>query len=453
VDAADKTGSILVSGSIDSMDAWVEGSLLTGLTVCALTQAVLMLIHAGEHRRFHAARARAPLPAGSSLPARVFVPCKGCETDLEANLAALFQQDYPDYELCFVVESVDDPAVPLIERLRRENPRIPSTLVVAGLAEGCGQKVHNLQKATAQLPDETRVLAFVDSDARPNPSFLRRLVDRLESGKHAIATGYRWHLPARRTVVNLLHASANNWLSTLTSSHSLNLVWGGAWAIRRETFDRLDLPWAWNGALSDDLVLSRHLRDAGLRVAYEPHCLVASPLETSWAGTFEFLRRQYLVTRVCAPVWWTWGVLAACLSLSIPALSLVLTGRLLQTGGYWQVALGVGVTHYLVTACRLGVGMSAVGGFIPRERDAARSIEPVCRLIVWAWPVITLIHLVGLGLSSVGRTLKWRGIRYRLVGPQQTTILSRPATPASTAGISVPAPHWQSVPGAVRGAR
>jgi ceramide glucosyltransferase len=438
------------------MHAWVEGSLLMGLAVGALAQAVLMLIHACEHRRFHAARARAPLATGSVVPAQVFVPCKGSETELEANLAALFQQDHPDYSLCFIVESADDPAVPVIERLRHAYHQIPSQLIVAGLADGCGQKVHNLQKATAQLPAETRVLAFVDSDARPGPSFLRRLVDRLESGKHAIATGYRWHLPARRTVVNLLHASANNWLSTLTSSHSLNLVWGGAWAIRRETFDRLDLPRAWNGALSDDLVLSRHLRDEGLRVAYEPHCLVASPLETSWAGTFEFLRRQYLVTRVCAPVWWTWGVLAACLSLAIPASSLILAGYLAQTGGYWPVALGVGVAHYLVTAWRLGLGMRAVADFIPKERDAARSIEPVCRLIVWAWPVITLIHLAGLGLSSVGRTLKWRGIRYRLVGPQQTTILSRPeaATPSVTpATPSIPAPHWQTVSEAVRRTR
>ena len=39
------------------------------------------------------------------------------------------------------------------------------------------------------------VLAFVDSDACPHVDWLGRLVERIASGKNAVATGYRWYVP------------------------------------------------------------------------------------------------------------------------------------------------------------------------------------------------------------------------------------------------------------------
>ena len=63
------------------------------------------------------------------------------------------------------------------------------------------------------------------------------------------------------------------------SSHYL--IWGGSWAIRREVFDAIGLRNAWKGTLSDDLVASRLMRQAGLGVRFEPASVVASPLDVS----------------------------------------------------------------------------------------------------------------------------------------------------------------------------
>lgn len=437
------------------MDAWIDGIGLAALAALVVAQASLMLVHAVEHRRFHWSRRRATVPLQSHLDlpqTTLFVPCKGYDLELEQNLVALFEQRYPALEIIFSVESDDDPAVAMIRRLQSAFAHVPSRLVVAGLAHDCGQKVHNLRAATAEVSPRTQVLAFVDSDARPHPDFLMRLIDRLDSGKHAISTGYRWHLPVRRTWINLLHAAANNWLTTLTSSHSLNLVWGGAWAIRRDVFDELKLRDAWQGALSDDLVLSRFLRQAGLSVAYEPHCLVATPLATTWAGTLEFIRRQYLVTRVCVPLWWSCGLLATLTTLAIPTVGLALSMRLAQQGGAWAWPALLVIAHYATTAARLAMGMRAVRPFVPRDRDVAGSIRPVCRLVVFAWPLIAVTHFVGLVTSAIGRTLTWRGISYRLLGPGKTVILRRTPTaePAPTSAVPgaqspvvrPPAPHF-----------
>ena len=49
--------------------------------------------------------------------ASVIVPCKGLDEDIDENLSALLQQDYPAYEVIFVVDDQNDPAVQVINDL------------------------------------------------------------------------------------------------------------------------------------------------------------------------------------------------------------------------------------------------------------------------------------------------------------------------------------------------
>ena len=50
----------------------------------------------------------------------IIAPCCGVDADLEKNLDALFEQDFPRYEIVFVVEGENDSSVPVIEKLQRE---------------------------------------------------------------------------------------------------------------------------------------------------------------------------------------------------------------------------------------------------------------------------------------------------------------------------------------------
>src|SRR5690348_14015920 len=60
-------------------------------------------------------------PFSSYAPfATVIAPCKGIDEGLEENLSALLQQEYPDYEVIFVVDSESDPAVEVIEEIPRK---------------------------------------------------------------------------------------------------------------------------------------------------------------------------------------------------------------------------------------------------------------------------------------------------------------------------------------------
>lgn len=398
----------------------------------ALVQSGLMLVHAWEHRRFYARRRTNPRRPETDLRVTLIAPCKGCDADLRLNLLSLFWQRYPRYELCFVVESESDPAVAVIRELSRDNPQVASRVVVAGIARESGQKVHNLmcaaralldQSPAATLPD---VLAFVDADASPHVDWLGRLVERLASGKHTVATGYRWYVPRTPSLANRLLSAINNIVIGLTGPHGFNLVWGGAWAIRTAKFRELGLPAAWKGSLSDDLVVSRLVREAGLRVGYEPHCLVKSSADFNWRSLGEFLRRQFLVVRVYAPTWWQFAFWTGLATNACLWGTLALAVYWSATRGPWAIPLAGGVLYYLAGVCRTQLAARAVRPFIS---VADEDYDGVAQLNVWFWPLVALSTWLAIVSAAIGRTITWRGICYRMDSPQRTTILENTAGP------------------------
>jgi len=442
------------------MDALLIAYLV--LAGIGLVQAGLMLVHAWEHRRFYMRRLANKLKPPRELRVTLIAPCKGIDADLRANLLALFWQRYPHYKIYFVVESENDPALAVIRDLERENPQVHCQLVIAGKGRHCGQKVHNLMCAVRAvigmesaaawrngepppLPPpceggETRpyteggekrlyspgpdVLAFVDSDACPHVDWLGRLVERIASGKHAAATGYRWYVPKTPAFANRLLSAINNTIIGLTGPHGFNLVWGGAWAIRTETFLKLGLPDAWEGSLSDDLVVSRLLRDARLRVGYEPHCLVKSPADFDGRRLCEFLRRQFLVVRVYAPTWWQFAFWSGLTTNACLWGTLVIAGYWGVTYGPWALPLAGGLAYYLAGVCRAWLAARAVRPFIA---IADEDYDRVAKLNIWGWPVVSLVSWLGIMSAAIGRTIVWRGIGYRMDSPRQTTVFETTA--------------------------
>jgi ceramide glucosyltransferase len=400
---------------MDAFDivAWTIG----GIGLC---QAVLLLFHAAEHRRFHRSRLQSKLPTfANPLRVTLFVPCKGLDLNLESNLRALFEQEYPRYELCFAVERATDAACEVIQRLRAEYPNVPCRIVYSGTAANCGQKVHNLMQAVRAVPFETGVLAFVDSDACPHPRWLSRLVCRFEHTNRVVVTGYRWYMPVRNTWPNLLLSAINNLVVAIMGTHGLNLVWGGAWAIRADDFRSLGLPDAWSGTLSDDLVVSRLVRQAGMKVIYDPHCLVRSPADFSALGLAEFIRRQYTVAKVYARGWWLGALMATLVTNLLWWGAIGLTAVKFAEGGTWRVPGAIALFYYLLTSLRFGIAMRAVKPFI---RVDPALYDRVARCSIWGWPVVGLANCLGLLSSGVGRTIVWRGIQYRLLSASQTAI-------------------------------
>jgi ceramide glucosyltransferase len=421
------------------------------LVVCAIvvwvlwaTQAVLSIFLTGRFSRsVKVSRIKNPQFTPEAV---VIVPFKGVDLKLEKALESLASQDYPNYRLVFVVESGEDPVYGVLKgfaegKKSRPVSSVPSpgsqerkelpfvTILVAGRAGPTqGQKVHNQLCALEGLWEASRdeeVWVFADSDAVPGKSWLWHMVDPLAYiGKTGMTTGYRWLIPeagasGKATVWSHLASCMNSSCAVWLGKDEFNFAWGGSMAIRAQLARKGDLRGMLRGALCDDYQFSRLVVGQGQRIYFVPKALSASSVDFSFATLSNFAHRQYLLTRVYVPHIY----LFAMLTLGFYALGFV--------SAWVGVVIGIVVGNWLVVAAALSAIVVVHGCNYARSRmrrlaiiallgqETADRLEPTLvydRWLTWVW---MLLHF-GLAASALsGRTMTWRGITYRLYGPQK----------------------------------
>lgn len=355
--------------------------------------------------------------------ASVIAPCRGLDQGFRENIAALFLQDYPAYEIIFVFDSAQDAALAVVEDSRREfaggvNPNV--RVVVAGQAIDSGQKVHNLIAAVGEASAESEVLVFVDTDARPLEHWLRSLVAPLRDEGLGAATGYRWFVPVRGGLASRLRSVWNASIaSALGDARDKNFCWGGSTAIRRSTFERLGMIQGWRGTLSDDFALTRALQQAGLPIHFVPACLTASLEDCTFRELLEFTTRQMKITRVYAPHLWK-AVLVGGL-LFVPTffggIALAVTRAALGFSYAWPLALLIAI--YLLGVWKAHLRLRAVRLVLTGHRRLLRR-DAFAQLFLW--PLSTALFLFNSLAACLSRRITWRGITYELKSPAETII-------------------------------
>ena len=389
---------------------WLIGYVF--LAGAAIVQALLVAINVYEHRRRALVRLKKISYYAPSGRVLVLSPCKGHDANLEENLRALLTQDYPDYEVAFIVEDAADPACPVIRRAMTACPQTPARLLVAGQAERCGQKVHNLRVATAGLSPEIRHLAFFDSDSRPKSYWVRAAIYKHYLPQIGATTGYRWLIPQKPTLPNHLVSAINCNVMAVLGRDSHHMVWGGSWAIRRGTFEQLKIHEAWEGMLSDDLVASNQLQRSGLQVRFDPACVLTLPADFDWAGMFDFVRRQYRITRHYTFRWWVLALAAATVGNLAWLVSLgLLAGALCGAGSSAWLPATVLVALYGLGLYRGWAMQSLAAVYSPENLPELRGVR---RWHIWASPAVAFVQWLGLIASAFGNRVKWRAIDYRL---------------------------------------
>lgn len=356
--------------------------------------------------------------------ASVIAPCRGLDQGLSRNLAALFRQDYPAYEIIFVTDNADDPALAVIADVRnelRDATRATSRVVIAGEAAASGQKVHNLCAAIKEADALSEVLVFVDTDARPDTTWLSSLVAPLADESLGATTGYRWFIPETGGLPSHLRSVWNASIaSALGERGDRNFCWGGSTAIRLQTFRALNMLEEWRGALSDDFALMRALRRARLPIHFVPRCLTASLEDCGFLELLEFTTRQLKITRVYASGFW----------------KAVLAGSLLFVLGFfgglaiviWRAASGLSYAAPLALILiiyALGIAKAALrwqAVKIPLSAYHAQLRRGLAAHLL-LWPLASVIYLYNALCALFSRRINWRGITYELKSPTETVII------------------------------
>ena len=186
---------------------------------------------------------------------------------LEENLLALTRFDYPNYEIYFTLATSLDPALKVIERVKAASQK-PVHIVIAGPPTDCGEKVYNLQRAVEALARRQIRNARIYGFRRAPAARLAHQADRSAATTAASAPP--------RPIAGLFPADRewNRWRAASLrpgtarsppcwANPSGNFCWGGGTAIRRKTFDDVNVLEAWKGAVSDDFAMTYALEQAG----------------------------------------------------------------------------------------------------------------------------------------------------------------------------------------------
>ncbi len=397
-----------------------------------ITAQLVFMYHAGRNYRYALKKYKKNRRSYQPRTALI-VPCKGRDTNFEQNIASFFNLDYNNYLLWFVVEDISDPAYDALcnlkEKLGQTSKTADIQIFVAGKIApqnnspqnsniktySCGQKTHNMLYCYHRIPQDVEIMAFADSDICVPANWLSHLVFPLRKLKRGASTGYRWFVPQKNNLATIALTSVNAKIAQLLGDSIFNLAWGGSMAIRVDTFRQAGLDKIWPNTISDDTSLTVAVKKAGKRIIFVPACLVASHEKTSWKELFEFGRRQFLITRVCLPgIWWfalfsslysifgLWG--AAALAFYASVINNVHT--------FFFAA--VPVLFFAGQFSRAILRQKMAAAILKNERQKMKIAMATDIIFFWAWSFLLLFFIIS---SAFGRTITWRGIRYKLAAP------------------------------------
>ena len=365
-------------------------------------------------------------------PAVVLLPVRGLDEGFDDNVRALLSQAYPRYRLVVIADQADDPAASRALALAAERRVVPAELLFTDPGE-TGGKVNALRTALAHLRPEDDVVVFADADIRPSADWLRQLVQPLADVTVGASTGFRWYVPLHPTSWSLVRSEWNAVSANVLFDGRRNYTWGGASAIRASNLPKLRLEERWQGVLSDDLVVTEAVRQAGLRIAFVPGALVATLEDADRRTCLEWCLRQMMMATLYLPTVRRYataafavfdgavllGVLSAVLAPLLSVLYLIPAALFLAT-------LPTTLAKSSLRRRALFAGSPHVANLwhAPPLRYAAASLA-VPWVMVW-----------GLHRTRRQTVVRWRGRTYDVRDPRHVRLTETATAPAGSPGTS-----------------
>jgi ceramide glucosyltransferase len=333
-------------------------------------------------RRF---AARPAADTGERPPVTILKPLCGAEAGLVERLASFWRSDWPGLRLVCGVADAGDPAVAAVRELRHRLPDADIRLVVGGPHRATNAKVANLMNMLAEAGDG--ILVIADSDMTAPPGYLEAVLAALEPPDAGLATclyvGHAEGGPfARLGAMGINHGFLPAGLVARALGRA-DGCFGATMALRRATLERAGGLRACGEALADDYELGRRVRDLGLRLALAPVLVRTRVAESGLPPLFDHELRWSRTVASVAP----FSALAA--GIVQPALA-------------WAALCGPWPLLPLALACRwwaVDVQARALGLASPPP---------------WAIAARDLLSLAVFAVTFCGRSVSWRGRRYRI---------------------------------------
>ena len=379
-----------------------EGIFAFGAT-CSIAYYTLCLWSAGRFVRQRKAVCGDTRPTLAS-PVSLLKPLRGTDPEMYESFRSHCLQDYGEYEIIFAVTAADDPAAPLVERLRAEFPQLPIRLLVCKEHLGTNTKVSNLAQMVRQARYE--YLVVNDSDIRVESDYLSRVLAPLSDSNVGLVTClYRGvatsTLGSRLESLGISTDFCPGVLVAQSVEGGIRFGLGSTLAFRRRDLAVLGGFESLVNYLADDYQLGSRIAALGKKVQLSSVVVETFLPAYNLPGFFDHQLRWARTVRDSR----RWGYLGLGLTFGLPWALLALI-----------FARGAGLAWGLLTAvtiARLSVAV-VVGRWVLQDRR----VMP----LLWLLPLRDFSALLVWMVSFFGHTVTWRGQSFRLANGK----LSRP---------------------------
>lgn len=375
--------------------AAIASALILALVAGAMVYSVLSLIAAWSYLKVR------PAIRAASEPVSILKPLAGLDRGLESNLRTFFEQDYPAFEILFAVRNADDPAVPVVEKLRAEYAKVPSRLFFTGEPPYPNAKVFSLEQMLAAASND--LVAMSDSDTRVSADFLRTVAAEFRDPKLGLATCLYRAIPGD-SLWSRLEATGMNTdfiagLLTARTLEGVKFAVGPTIVARRKVIQSIGGFNRLKDYLAEDFVMGKFTAEAGHGVILSSYVIEHHIGSTDFHHNVEHRLRWVRSTRRSRPL----GYLGQLFTMPVP---LAVTLLLVQPA-LWPVSAAAFVLRiaaaYVVSARVLHAKLN--------------------------WTLLPLEDAIGFCFwlaGFFGNIITWRGRRYRLTRDGRFELLASP---------------------------
>ena len=322
-------------------------------------------------------------------------PLKGCDPETAACLRSWFTQVYAgQIQIIFGVADAADPVCATVQKLIAEFPQRDAQLVLCPEELGSNAKVSTLVQLERRAAHE--ILVISDADVRVPPDFMANAVAPLRAETIGLVNCfYRLANPATTAMRwEAIAVNADFWSSVLQarSLAPLDFALGAAMLTRRKNLAGCGGFAALVDCLADDYQLGHRLARAGGRIELSPVVVECWDKPMDWAQVWWHQLRWSRTIRMSKPAAYFFSVLSN--ATLWPLLWLALRPSAFAAE-IFAVCLAVRICAALDLQKKL-------------TGDRAGDF--------WFWlvPVKDLLQAALWLAAFLGRTIEWRGGRYRL---------------------------------------
>jgi ceramide glucosyltransferase len=319
-------------------------------------------------------------PAGTQ-PVSVLKPLRGLDPNTREAFISQIKQDHPQFEVLFGARDATDPAAIEVQRLQREFPQAPISLIIGG-DDAPNAKVGTLAELSRHARYPLRVIN--DSDIKVDPQYLSRVTAPLQDpGIGVVTCLYRvkaHNPPAAWEALGIMtDFMPSTLVAQLIGVREFGL--GSTLAFRAADLEQAGGFPAIADYLADDYQLAKRITGLGKRALLSTYVVETSLGDATWPGIWLHQLRWARTIRL------TKG--AGHLGLPITYAGLWAAGA---------VAAGAFIPAIVLLGLRILSALS--GAFVLRSRFAA--------CFSWLSPLWDLYSFSVWLTSYAGKTVRWR---------------------------------------------